>query len=639
MPNLQIERLRKLPQRTDETWQAALFRMPMWAKGDDGMPVRPWTAVCMSTRTGRMGPAEPKAPAERSSRLVLDSVVGLASGKEGGYRPGQLEVSQPEVAAELVPLLAEVGVKVVERSELGALDDAMREMRRYFRNGMDDPAALEVVGVTIEHLRRFAEAAKEFYEASPWRHLSDGDLIEIISPKIESALKFTTVMGAGAREFGLAFFESRRQHERMFELDDPRSQFASRGVWSFTFDPIFKLPLGDADAWEDHGLPVAKDDAYPFFARLGPGPAISRPTPAQWIYVEGLLRALARSTEPEMDSGRWSKTVPTRAGDTEYVLTLPALLEPAVPDASRRQKGLPDRRAMERTLADIGRAMAGMEFSSPEELQSYLNTNFTGKPVPHQAPRTPLERAQDSVYEAVEARGRRQLQLLRKALEVSPDCADAYVMMAERTGDVKAARDLYAQGVAAGERALGRRTFKEDAGHFWGVFETRPYMRARFGLGHCCERLGQLDEAVGHYEDLLRLNSNDNQGVRYRFAGCLLRAKRFDRLEELLVRYEEDSAHWLYVAALASFVRSGDTPRSRELLSSAHEANRHVRKYLLGIVPLPEDQAETIRFGGEDEAVAVASELIEEWQASPGALAWLQEHTKSERKRRTGRRK
>ena len=31
--------------------------------------------------------------------------------------------------------------------------------------------------------------------------------------------------------------------------------------------------------------------------------------------------------------------------------------------------------------------------------------------------------------------------------------------------------------MAAGERALGPETYQRDVGHFWGLLETRPYMR------------------------------------------------------------------------------------------------------------------------------------------------------------------
>ncbi|MCG3125586.1 MAG: hypothetical protein CHACPFDD_00411 [Phycisphaerae bacterium] len=633
MFNLQIERLRKLPQRMDDTWQAAIFRMPMWIQDDDGRPARPWTALCVSTRTGMVGLAEPRLSSERTPKLVLDSVKGLATGEQGGYRPGRLEVRQAEVAGELRPILADIGVEVVEMPELQALDDARQGMTKHFMNGRDDPAALLVHGVTVTHLRGFAEAAKEFHEAAPWRHLSDEDLIEVVSPLPGAGLELSTVMGAAGRQFGLAFFDSRQLYNRMFEVDDPGPDIAKRGVWSFTFEPMVDLPIGDADAWEDHGLAVASDDAYPFLARLGPGTKVSRPTPKQWVFVEGLLRALARSTEPEMDCGRWSKTVPTISGEAEYILTLPALLEPIAPDASQRRSGMPDRRALERSFVDIGRAMEGMQFASVH----HLDKNFTGKPVAHRAGRTPLERAQDLAYDAVEARGRRQLQLVRKALEISRDCADAYVLLAERTSDIKEARDLYAQGVAAGERALGAQALRDDVGHFWGMLETRPYMRARLGLAYCCERLEQLAEAAAHYDDMLRLNPNDNQGVRFRLAHCLSRGNDLDRLEAVLRAHDEESAQWQFLWAFWAFRKHGDCDESRKRLSAAHARNRHVRKYLLGNALLPDDQPNSYRFGDDSEAVIVASEMMQLWENTPDALSWLDANTRLRTRKRQRR--
>ncbi len=59
------------------------------------------------------------------------------------------------------------------------------------------------------------------------------------------------------------------------------------------------------------------------------------------------------------------------------------------------------------------------------------------------------------MYEAWNAQGARRAQLARKALEISPDCADAYVLLAEeKARTLGEARDLFVQGVAAGERAL-----------------------------------------------------------------------------------------------------------------------------------------------------------------------------------------
>jgi tetratricopeptide (TPR) repeat protein len=105
------------------------------------------------------------------------------------------------------------------------------------------------------------------------------------------------------------------------------------------------------------------------------------------------------------------------------------------------------------------------------------------------------------------------------------------------------ARDLYEMGVRAGERALGEEFFTEEVGNFWGILETRPYMRAREGLANALWALGERDQALAHYREMLELNPVDNQGVRYELADCLLeerlppRSCRKPRMPTLMYRY------------------------------------------------------------------------------------------------------
>ena len=135
----------------------------------------------------------------------------------------------------------------------------------------------------------------------------------------------------------------------------------------------------------------------------------------------------------------------------------------------------------------------------------------------------PLDAAQQLMYEAFDAESpRRQIELARRALQISPDCADAYVLLAEYASSLEEAISLYEKGVAAGARALGEKGFREYQGHFWGFLPTRPYMRARAGLADALWAAGKREESVSHYQALLELNPNDNQGIRYRLASALL---------------------------------------------------------------------------------------------------------------------
>src|SRR6266849_8248469 len=134
-------------------------------------------------------------------------------------------------------------------------------------------------------------------------------------------------------------------------------------------------------------------------------------------------------------------------------------------------------------------------------------------------------KAQDVIYEAWDQTNpRARVALARKALTISPLCADAYVLLAEEQAKSAEERlEYYRKGVEMGGQALGSEGFKEYAGHFWGFLETRPYMRARAGLASTLLQLGDIDDALAHYRDMLKLNPNDNQGIRYVLAGCLLR--------------------------------------------------------------------------------------------------------------------
>lgn len=290
-------------------------------------------------------------------------------------------------------------------------------------------------------------------------------------------------------------------------------------------------------------------------------------------------------------------------------------------DAPPRASG-----SMERTLSDLGAILADQESGSLDEANALLDRLLAEGGVPRREARTPVERAQELIYEAWESpnpRGR--IRLARRALEICPDCADAYVLLAEETARTpKQAAELYAQGVAAGERALGPQRFAEAVGAFWGIVETRPYMQARFGLATTLWEQGRHKEATAHAWEMLRLNPSDNQGVRYVLLGWLLELGEDAQTGRLLGLYEDDIvASWPYGRALHAFRTEGDTERARALLAEAREANRFVPAYLLGRKRVPRRLPVKIGFGDESEAIECAVEQIAAWRAAPGALEWL----------------
>jgi len=263
---------------------------------------------------------------------------------------------------------------------------------------------------------------------------------------------------------------------------------------------------------------------------------------------------------------------------------------------------------------------APSQFSDLRMIASLL-TKFGGGPHDNA-----IDAAQDIMYDAWDASDqKRRIALAKKALELSPLCADAYVLLAQETArDLDETIDIYRHGVEAGEKALGKAAFREDVGHFWGLIETRPYMRARHGLAQTLWDKGLRDEAMTHYRDMLRLNPNDNQGIRYLLIDCLLILGRDGEAAKLIKRYKEDgSAAWSWSRALLAFRRSGDCLESRRALSEAIDDNTHVAALLLGDKKMPRQLPAYIGMGDKNEAVAYVHSAAEPWATTPGAVTWL----------------
>ncbi len=285
---------------------------------------------------------------------------------------------------------------------------------------------------------------------------------------------------------------------------------------------------------------------------------------------------------------------------------------------AKKAKGVPGTTAVSKGR---GKKVAGLGTAQPVyTMDSFLSGSFRGG-----GRRKAVDEAQALMYDAWEAPTRkRALELCQKALEVSADCADAYVMLAQKAHWLQEAVAIYRRGVAAGERAIGKKAFKENVGYFWGILETRPYMRALQGLAMTLWEDRQREEAVEHFWELLRLNPDDNQGNRDLFMPRLIELGRDEDAERLYKQYKEDGmAVWRYARALLDFRKRGDSSVSEKSLRAALKHNPHVPAYVLDRKKMPRYLPGHYGVGDENEAVGFAFENKAAWKATPGALEWL----------------
>jgi tetratricopeptide (TPR) repeat protein len=639
---LAFGRFKQLPQRTGEIWQGGLVRLPAWIDHPTdpaGEPFRPTGALWVSLRTGLVHLALPPEGSAASPEFALAALLefGLKWSKGLEGRPVRIEVRDPALRDALADPLAKMSTSVAVVDDVTAVREVLNNLEAEATGGRRLPGLLESPDVTPDRLRAFAEAAASFYTARVWDHLANEDLIVVSGDGIPRAMQHVSVLGRGGQQFGVCFFDSREAFERLLDWADA-GRYASR-AHGVTFGPIDELPFADADAWSDYALPVAGAQAYPLAAELHRDGSMRRPEARELTHAEAILRALAETTEDELDAGRWQKRVHTFDGPLELTLTLPFLLEAEAghPSAAPRFVALP--RMAERSSVRIARLTEGRSFESLDDLNAEIDAagqrglfDMTAEAAAGRE-LTALERAQELAYDAVEAEGRLQIKRARQALEASPDCADAWVILAENASTSDLALERYEQGVAAGVRAIGAERFEELRGEFWGHLDTRPYMRARLGLAQTLRDLGRLEEALTHYRALLRLNPNDNQGVRYLLVVALLELNRDAEVGALLDESSDDiQALWPYARVLWLFRTDGDTARARAALDAARRVNPHVVKYLINPDSVPFDRPPHFSIGSKDEAAYVVEQLGPAYSTTAGATSWLRSQTRKRRK-------
>lgn len=233
--------------------------------------------------------------------------------------------------------------------------------------------------------------------------------------------------------------------------------------------------------------------------------------------------------------------------------------------------------------------------------------------------------AQDLAYDAMEADdAETALGLAVEALELDPHCLDALTLIAQaQCADRKKLIRRMCSIVEIGERELGEEFFGENRGHFWGIIETRPYMRARAYLAELLMKTGRHAEAIEQHEELLQLNPGDNQGLRYSLMGCYLLQENLDGARRLFEEYEEEcSAIFAWALVLERYL-SGHLPEASAALKEARSVNQHVEAYLTGLKRVPQRLPDYYGIGDVNEAIICADALKPAWARCPQAIRWL----------------
>ena len=288
----------------------------------------------------------------------------------------------------------------------------------------------------------------------------------------------------------------------------------------------------------------------------------------------------------------------------------------------------PSRMSMERTMRELHQMLESQDFANEDDMHAFMDEFNArgGSPLPTAGgARTASEKAQELAYDAMEADDpNTAVKLAMRAVELDRRCVDALVMLAHAGSDSPDELiENIEKAVWMGERALGEEFFDENRGHFWGIIKTRPYMRARQELADLLRDAGRTDDAIAHYEAMLDLNPDDNQGIRDLLLACYLMQGDLDGARRVFDDNEDDGSATFQWSRVLERHLAGDEAKAVTLLAEARKDNAFVEPYMTGKKGMPRTLPDYFSPGDESEAKYVAVNLRPAWEEHRASVAWL----------------
>lgn len=602
MADAMIEKAKSLRGDRREAWVMERRAVDI-AIAELGDVIKPEVLVCISPKNGAIIGATvvPQGnPVDETVAWALGCMLSPHAGRP--RRPASVTLTGNSLP-EIRPLLEEIGVSVnVEPESHPAVEELVKMLLGQFESGGARPY-LAQRGMNVNTVTEFFQAAAEYYRLKPWTFFEYETPAGLVIFGKNTEQYFPVVMGIEGQTLGLTLYRSIDGLLEMFDAEEDE-EFMDLGqhTWSlgFSYDAFQELPDDVQRECLKNQWPLASPEAYPGAIVIDPD-------------AETVAREVTNEELTDLTIATLAMTEFLRAHEKEVRNATGILVESVRVTVAGRP-------------VDVGITLPAPGFFEDDEGDEDLGlvpprgVNFEAT--------SDLERANNILISAYEERKKaKRIELGKKALAVSADCADAYLLLADEAArNDREREELLTQAVKAGRRSLGEGAFQELTGHFWGIHETRPHMRALLSLAEFRRTHGRFDEAIADYQEMLRLNPNDNQAARYSLASALIMAGRDDDLWKLLKEYKETiGAFGLYTQALAAFRKSGKSAQVTKAFAKAVEGNKFVPDYLLGRKPLPKEEPDSYSIGSDEEAVIYVGLFMEPWQQTSGALEWLRE--------------
>lgn len=235
----------------------------------------------------------------------------------------------------------------------------------------------------------------------------------------------------------------------------------------------------------------------------------------------------------------------------------------------------------------INEFMANTKAKNEEELNKELNEfllKYNNGEIEYT--NTPLDDAYELLEKAEVAKTKSQaIKLAKQAYETSSECFDAVLFLADMEENLIKKWKILNDGLEFEKNRLEKEKYfdKDNIGHFYGIFETRPYIMGLYNKANFLIIDGKIKQARDICKEIIRLNEHDNTGARYLLMAIYAYLEEENDMLKLYKKYPEENLEMLF-PLFVNYYKKGDDKKVKEYLDMINKANPNFIKFFKGTI-------------------------------------------------------
>lgn len=197
---------------------------------------------------------------------------------------------------------------------------------------------------------------------------------------------------------------------------------------------------------------------------------------------------------------------------------------------------------------------------------------------------TPLDKSYELLEKAEMAKTKSQaIKLAQQAYNTCSECFDAILFLVDIEENLIKKWKILNDGLEFEKNRLEKEKYfdKDNIGHFYGIYETRPYIRGLYSKAEFLIIDGKIKQARDVCKEIIKLNENDNLGARYLLMAIYAYLEEEKDMLKLYKKYNEDNLEMLFPLFI-NYYKKGDDNKAKEYLDMINKVNPNLIKFFKG---------------------------------------------------------